>query len=54
LEHIFSMLLECILSFFNDPSLLLQDYKKRILFGTLEYLFLVDVLHVLRNSRYSS
>jgi hypothetical protein len=28
--------------FFNDPSLLFQEYKKRNLFGTLEYLFLVD------------
>jgi hypothetical protein len=49
----FSMLLEHIL-FFNDPSLLLQDYKKRNLFRTLEYLFLVDGWHVLRNSQYMS
>jgi hypothetical protein len=37
-------------TFFNDPSLLLQEYKKRNLFGTLEYLFLVDGWHILRNS----
>jgi hypothetical protein len=40
------MLLEHILFSLYDPSLLLQDYKKRNLFGTLEYLFLVDGWHV--------
>jgi hypothetical protein len=39
-------LLEHILFSLYDPSLLLQDYKKRNLFGTLEYLFLVDGWHV--------
>jgi hypothetical protein len=45
----FSMLLWAY--FFNDPSLLLQEYKERNLLGTMEYLFLVGGWHVLRNSR---
>jgi hypothetical protein len=37
--------------FFNDPFLLLQEEKS---LWNLEYLFLVDGWHVLRNSRYRS
>jgi hypothetical protein len=41
-------------TFFINPSLLLQVYKKRNLIGTLEYLFLVGGWHVLRNSQCGS
>jgi hypothetical protein len=37
--YIFSMLLEHILPFFYDPSLLLQDYKKRNLFNFGVFIF---------------
>jgi hypothetical protein len=50
LEHIFSSFAFWAYTFLNDPSILLQEYKKRNLFGTLEYLFLVDGWHVLCNS----
>jgi hypothetical protein len=48
----FSMLLEHILSFFfNDPSLLFARIQEEKSLWTLEYLYLVDGWHVLRNTR---